>query len=149
MTWEPFASIFAVLALQLQKSDADEAMARAYFLALKGLELELVAMAAQRMGQQGGASGRSPHWFPKSSEWKALALKIEEERGAAVSQRIRDYHQLAHAPLCLDCEDTGWIVNESQGASARWRHCHCRQLRRLEVLGRRPMPSLPAAKETV
>ena len=145
MTWDQFAELFASLALQLQKSDADEAMARAYFTALKGLEPELVTMAAQRMGQRGGAlNGNSPHWFPKSSEWKALALKIEGERGAEVARRIREYHQLAHAPLCLACEDTGWIASTSQGGSERWRHCDCRQLRRLEVLGRRPMPALPA-----
>lgn len=147
MTWEQFAEMFALLALQLQKSDADEAMGRAYFVALKALEPELVAMAAQRMGQQGGATGTSPHWFPKSSEWKALALKIEGERYALMQHRIRDYHQAAHAVLCLVCEDTGWTVTTSQGACERWRHCDCRALRRLEVLGRCPLPALPAAKE--
>ena len=120
MTWESFASAFALLALQLQKSDADEAMARAYFLALKGLEPEWVALAAQRMGQQGGGSrGANPHWFPKASEWKALALKIEGERYAMVARRVREYHKLASAPLCLACDDTGWIVSTSQGASER------------------------------
>lgn len=145
MTWDQFASMFALLALQLQKSDADEVMARAYFRALKGLELELVAMAAQRMATQGGSlCSENRHWFPKASEWRVLALKIEGERAAEVAQRVRDYHKRAHAPLCLECEDTGWIANTGQGASARWRFCGCRTLRRLEVLGRRPMPALPA-----
>ena len=151
MTWPEFASMFGVLALQLQKSDADEAIGRAYFLALRGLEPELVAMAAQRMGQQGGGSHRAnPHWFPKASEWKALALKIEGERAEAVAKRVREYHRLANGPLCLDCDDSGWIQARKfrDGPSStqlRWKHCGCRSLRRLEMLGRRPMPLLPAS----
>ena len=142
MSYAQFAEIFAMLALQLRATDADEAMAVAYHKALQDLEPEFVAMAAERMGNQGGADGDHPHWFPKTSEWRALAGKIEGERAEAVTKRLREYHKLAHAPVCTACEDSGW-ERVQDGSEDRWRHCRCRSLRRLEVLGRRPLPQLP------
>lgn len=143
MTLEQFAQMFALLAVQLRFSDADEATIRGYYEAVKDLEPEFVAMAAERMGKQGGAfDGDNRHWFPKSSEWRTLAGTIEGERAELVAKHVREYHKVAKAPLCAVCDDSGWQAI-TDGSVSRWRHCECRRLRRLEVLGRRPMPLLP------
>jgi hypothetical protein len=140
MTFEQFAPMFAALALQLQAKDADAVMARAYYLALKDLEPEFVALAAQRMAKQGGSDARkldqSPHWFPKTSEWRVEAAKAEADRIAELKARLRKLRE----PLCSACEDTGWDRRQDD----RVVPCSCRSLRRLEVLGRRPMPQLPS-----
>jgi hypothetical protein len=141
MTLPEFSQIFAVLALQLGKTDADEATIRSYFKPLQDLDIELVAMAAEVMAKRGGAvEGENRHWFPKTSEWRAAVEKIDIERTEAVRARLRKLPQ----PLCLDCDDTGFARDEGTG---RVRPCDCRKLRRLEVLGRRPMPELPPAPE--
>lgn len=143
MTLGQFSEVFALLAVQLRATDVDEATIRGYYAALKDLDLELVAMAAQRMGQQGGAvEGDNRHWFPKTSEWRVLTGKIEGERTEALRAVLRKLP----LPLCRACEDTGWIqaskIGDQHSNNARWKHCDCRTLRRLEVLGRRPMPQL-------
>lgn len=141
MTLTEFSAIFVVLANQLQFADADEARIRAYYLALKDLEPEFVAMAAQRMGQHGGSIttkvDQSPHWFPKTSEWRVEAAKVEHERTAALRAVLRKLL----TPLCAACDDTGWDRTQDD----RVVPCECRKLRRLEVLGRRPFPALPSA----
>jgi hypothetical protein len=75
-------------------------------------------------------------WFPKTSEWKHLARKIEHDRIAELQARLRKLP----SPLCLACDDTGWCPSPQ---SDRFTACDCREIRRLEVLGRRPMPALP------
>lgn len=138
MTLQEFAQMFAPLALQLQKTDADEAMIRAYFMALKDVQPEFLAMAAQRMAKRGGAvDSDNRHWFPKTSEWLECALKIEQER---IGQQ-REILRKLRSPLCQSCDDTGW---EPCGDGVR--PCACRNVRRAEVLGRRPWPALPEAK---
>lgn len=137
MTLSDFASVFAVLAVQLRATDADEITIKSYYEPLKDLELEFVQMAAVEMAKQGGSHGDNPHWFPKSSEWRALAWKVERDRIAEQREILRKLP----APLCQACDDTGWDRSDDD----RVHRCDCRTLRRLEVLGRRPMPALPAS----
>lgn len=141
MTFEQFAEMFALLALQLQKSDADEAMARAYFLGLQDLEPELVALAAQRLGKGATLNEKGEAWFPKAPEWRALAGKIEGERAELLAQRLRQLHKAGQF-ACLACEDSTW-QQVTDHNSTRWKPCDCRKLRRLEILGRRPLPAIP------
>lgn len=130
MTLAEFAPIFAMLAVQLRQTDADEATIRGYYESMKALEPEYVAMAAKELAQ-------SSEWFPKTSEWHAAALKVQRTRIADLQARLRNRPE----PLCLACDDTGWArVGEAV------KRCECASLRRLEVLGRRPMPALPEAK---
>lgn len=137
MILEEFSPLFATLALQLRAQDADEAMARSYLIAMKDLEPEFVAMAAARMAQRGGSFAENPHWFPKTSEWRQLAITIERERTEELRKRLR----ALPAPLCLQCDDTGWDRRTDDDRVLR---CDCQRLRRLEILGRRPMPERPA-----
>jgi len=104
-------------------------MVRAYFLALKDVPLEFLAMAAQRLAKRG-------EWFPKTSEWLDAAKRIEAER----IEQQREILRKLPTPLCLGCDDTGW---EPCGDGVR--PCACRTVRRAEVLGRRPWPALPEA----
>jgi hypothetical protein len=138
MTLEAFSEIFALLAVQLQFADADEATIRGYFAALKDLELEFIAMAAQRFGQRDALNVDGKAWFPKAPEWRKLAEKIEGERYAELAGRLRK----RQVPACNTCGDTGWANVERGHNDGRWRHCACRRQWRLMVLGRQPMPQL-------
>src|SRR5262245_38539734 len=130
MTLVEFTPIYSSLALQLQAADADEASLRVYHQALQKLDVELVAMAAERIAINAS-------FFPKTSEWYAMATQIEAERQAKLQ------HILLHRiePLCAWCNDTGWKPREDE----RVERCHCFTVRRDEVLGRRPMPLLEGA----
>lgn len=130
MTLSQFSEIFALLAVQLRQTDADEATIRAYFETLKDIEPEYLAMAATEMA-------RTSEWFPKTSEWRRAASKIKYTR---TEQQRAMLAGLAE-PLCLACSDTGWALDPS----GRAYRCECQKLRRLEVLGRRPWPKLIAA----
>lgn len=136
MTLAEFSRIFALLAVQLRFTDADEATIRGYYEALKDLEPEFCAMAAKRFALQVNSDGEA--WFPKTGEWRALATKIEVERTDELKARLRKLR----APLCVACGDTGFERNVETNCVAR---CSCQKLRRLEILGRRPMPALPEA----
>lgn len=141
MTLQQFTEIFALLAVQLRFSDADEATIRGYFKALSDIEPELIAMAAQRFAQGDSLNDQGQAWFPKAPEWRALAFKIKTQRQdeqRAILRKLAD-------PLCLACRDTGFALN---GETNRVRRCDCAELRRLEILGRRPMPILPAHEPT-
>lgn len=129
MNLPDFAQVFAKLAIQLRQTDADEATIRGYFESMKDLEIELVAMAAERLA-------RKAEWFPKTSEWRDATVKIEQERTEAQRAVLRNLPE----PLCSDCFDTGWAI--VQGGV---KPCSCIRLRRMEVLGRQPMPQLPEA----
>lgn len=131
MTLPEFANLFAVLAIQLRQTDADEATIRGYYKALDDLDLELVQMAAERLAA-------SSEWFPKTSEWRMAVDKIRAERTAQLDETLRQRRKLGQ-PLCLVCEDTGWKTREDN----RVERCECRQLRQLEIIGRRPLPLLP------
>jgi hypothetical protein len=128
MTLREFANIFAQLAIQLRQTDADEATIRGYFEALKDLELEFLVMAAERLAKESD-------WFPKTSEWRAMAAKVEAERLDAQRTLLRKLQ----SPACGGCSDTGWMYDDD----GRVKPCDCRKLRRLELLGRRPWPALP------
>lgn len=136
MTLQQFSPIFALLAVQLRATDADEATIRGYYQALKDLEPEFVAEAAQRLARTVDEDGKS--WFPKAPEWRAAASKVEVDR----QEQQRAYLRKLRTPLCLACGDTGWADVED---GPYVRKCSCRTLRRLEVLGRRPYPALPEA----
>lgn len=133
MTFDEFAEIFAPLALQLRAGDADEPTARAYFRVLGDVDASLVQLAANQLA-------RTAQWFPKSSEWLDTARSIERERQGALSERLRLLHRRG-VELCYACGDTGWVRDELTDAVRR---CECQSLRRLEILGRRPLPALPS-----
>lgn len=132
MTIQEFTNVFAELATQLRQSDADEHMLRSYFKAMKDLETPFVLMAADRLA-------KTTTWFPKTSEWIDMAGVVEQERIAQQQSVIRARLRAGEPPLCGDCDDTGWTHGEKGVAK-----CACRQMRRLEVIGRRPMPQLQA-----
>lgn len=131
MTLQAFSDIFALLAVQLRFSDADEMTVRGYYEALKDLEPELIAMAAKRMAI-------SAAWFPKTSEWREAVLLVEGERIAAQKALLRKLPER----LCSACEDTGWAPFTDAKGVERVGWCDCQKIRRLEVLGRRPWPIL-------
>lgn len=131
MTLGQFSEIFALLAVQLRQTDADEATIRAYFEALKDVEPEYLAMSATEMA-------RTSEWFPKTSEWRRAADKVKRERAERQRALLRDLE----SPLCLSCSDTGWAIDEK----ARAYRCECQKMRQMELLGRRPWPKLIAAK---
>lgn len=128
MTLKEFAGVYAVLAVQL-KEDVDEPKIRAYYEPMKDLELEFVRWAAERFATAGDG------WFPKAPQWREAALKVEADRTEALRTVLRKRTE----PLCLACGDTGW---EFDPEANNVRRCACAALRRLEVLGRRPMPAL-------
>ncbi len=138
MTLQQFSEIFALLAVQLRFTDADEATIRGYFRALKDIEPELIAMAAERFSL-GASIVDGVVWFPKAPEWRSMARKVEMDRREELDVILRR-RRIAGEELCRACDDTGWAKNEA-GRVAR---CSCREARRLEILGRRPMPTLPA-----
>lgn len=142
MTYQEFVEIFALLAVQLQFSGADEATTKGYFKALSDLELELVAFAAQRFAR-GQLNAQGEAWFPKAPEWRAMAGKVEQDRTYQLSEVIRKRRITGADPLCGECQDTTWVFMQ---AANRYRRCACRELRRLEILGRRPLPALPEAE---
>ncbi len=138
MTLAFFSEVFALLAVQLRATDVDEATIRGYFEALKDLEPEFVAVAAQMMAKQGGAvAGENVHWFPKTSEWRTWAARAEAERLQMLNARLLALHKAGQV-LCVACDDTQW-----EPAGRGYRPCACRLMRRLEVIGRRPLPLLP------
>lgn len=135
MTLEEFTDVFAPLAIQLRATDADEATIRVYFNALKDLELEFIQMAATQLSVKA-------EWFPKTSEWRAAAKEQEIKRLAEHKARLVARQKAGLPPLCAACDDTGWRPSTTEPLNAVVR-CDCRRLRRLEVLGRRPLPALP------
>jgi hypothetical protein len=92
------------------------------------------------MATSGGSMhGDNPHWFPKTSEWREAVARVEQRRQGELRECLRQLHK-AGSVLCADCEDTGW-----RRVGARVERCPCVKARRLEVIGRRPMPALPEA----
>jgi hypothetical protein len=139
VTLPEFADIFALLAVQLRHTDADEAVIRGYYAGLHDLEPELLKAAAERLARQA-------EWFPKTSQWRAAAEAIRRERLDAQRAHLRK----ASRPLCRVCDDTGWAsvdVVENGPSVRRVTPCACREERRLEILGHVPLPTLPPTKE--
>lgn len=122
-----FLQSVARLAVALREKEPDIALMRVYFEALKPLEIDFVVASALQLET-------SAQWFPKTSEWYAAALRLEADR----REEQRAILRKLPGRLCAACEDTGW-ARTAEGV----RPCTCRTLRRLEVLGRRPMPTLP------
>jgi hypothetical protein len=139
VTLRAFAEIFALLAVQLRQTDADEAVIRGYYEGLRDLEPELLKAAAERLA-------RTAAWFPKTSEWRAVSEAIRCERIEAQREHLRR----APRPLCSVCDDTGWesVHGIERGQSVRrMAPCACREQRRQERLGHVPLPALPPATE--
>jgi hypothetical protein len=130
MTFEEFWPVYSVLAIQLHATDADEPTAKAMFAGMQDLEPELVAEAAKRLGRAVNADGES--WFPKLGEWRVAAVKVEREWQEQQRQLLRRLP----APLCPRCHDTQW----KRMSTGKVRRCECAELRRLELLGRQPLP---------
>lgn len=128
-----FFGAFATLCKALREKDPDAPQVRIYFDALKDLDLELVQMAAVELA-------KAAQWFPKTSEWREMARKVERQQLLEQNERLRKLH-LADQYLCTRCDDTGM----ARGDDNRYGPCACRKLRRMEVLGLRPMPEPPAA----
>lgn len=125
-----FLQAIARLAVALRAHEPDVVLMRTYFAALHDVDIEFVVAAADRL------MGRS-QWFPKTSEWRAEAAKIERERFEAQRAMLRKLP----APLCLECNDSSW----ARTAEDRAYPCECRKQRRLELLGQRTAPALPDA----
>ena len=156
MTLPQFSTVFALLATQLRATDADAATIRGYYEALKHLDLELVAAAAKRL-----ASAANPGaWFPRTTEWIAMVTTVDAESRRHQAEQLS---KLA-TPLCAACGDHGWVPDTSRSMtpvthlrrqrdgtvaavnvlpSPGVKHCDCQEVRRLERLGRRPLPTLP------
>lgn len=124
-----FAQTMNRLCIALREKDPDAVQMRVYFEALKDLEIEFVSAAGHRLEA-------SAKFFPKPAEWRLEAGKVERERIEAQRAVLRKLVQ----PLCAACDDTGWDRTQDD----RVVPCDCRTLRRLELLGRRPMPQLPS-----
>jgi hypothetical protein len=137
VTLRTFAEIFALLAVQLRQTDADETLIRGYYEGLQDLEPELLKAAAERLA-------RTAEWFPKTSEWRAVAEAIRREWIEAQREHLRR----APRPLCRVCDDTGWesVIAIERGqsecavsrrapaasnvAANAWGTCQCRNSRR-------------------
>jgi len=120
-----FMQAMAGLAVALREHDPDAVQLRTYFAALLNLEIEFVVAAAEAL------IARAQR-FPTVAQWRAMAAQVQRERIAEQQADLRK----RRSPLCATCDDTGWEQVENRGA----RPCACRDLRRLEVLGRRPWP---------
>jgi hypothetical protein len=124
-----FAQVLAHLHVALGGSVPDVVLAHVYFRALMDREIEFIVMAAEQLML-------NAKWFPKTSEWRAAAVKVEADRLEAQRKLLRE----SPTRLCVECEDSGWAAD----ISGRVHRCACQRLRRLELLGRRPWPALPA-----
>lgn len=130
-----FATAMNRLVVALRDKEPDVVQMRVYFEALKDLELDFVVAAADRLNRHAG-------YFPKTSEWHEMAVTIEHERRTEQLAIIAVRKKAGLPPLCAGCDDTGWAHVEN-GV----KRCDCRSMRRLEVLGRRPMPLMPEHRE--
>jgi hypothetical protein len=109
MQLEDFASIYAILALQLQATNSDEAAMRAYFNAMNDLPVEAVQQSAAQLAREANR-----RFFPTTAEWVTVAREIE----------VKSYRrQLSARPDqpwhmdCLRCDDSGWIFFECPDAA--------------------------------
>lgn len=121
-----FLQAFNRLAIALREKEPDTTTLRVYFDSLRDLEIEFIVAAM--------ATLTTREWFPKVSDWRAEAKKVERDRMDAQRRLLRTLPQ----PLCLACDDTGW-----ERVDNGVKPCACQLLRRLEVLGRAPWPVLP------
>lgn len=129
-----FLAAFTRLCVSLREKEPDAVQLRVYFKALSDLDLELVVMAAEHLE-------KTAQWFPKTSEWFDAARDLDRTRTDQQRRALQQRLVAGLPPQCADCDDTGWKPLEN-GVS----RCGCQKLRRLEVLGHRPLPELPPAK---
>jgi len=125
-----FLQAIGRLAVALRAEAPDTLLMQTYFFTLKDLEIEFVVAAAERLMV-------TTQWFPKTSEWREAALRLEAER----REEQRAFMRKLPSPLCAACSDTGWARDEND----RVHRCACTTSRRLELLGRQPWPALPEA----
>ena len=102
MTFDEFSTLFQRLAQQLNH-DADAEQIQAYFDALSDLKYEFVHDAAAHIA-------RTVKWFPKTSEWREVALHLEQNklRSEAAGQRSWQVE-------CDLCDDCGWRAFDCAG----------------------------------
>ena len=124
---ESFAKAFTGLKLAFGDKDADVVKMRTYFNALLSLQIEFVEKAAKRLMTES-------RFFPTVNEWQTRAATIARESKDAHTAMLRRLPE----SLCRACGDTGWAPSSDD----RVRRCECQELRRLEILGRRPWPTL-------
>ena len=98
-----FLQALARLAVALREPEPDVVQLRVFFEAMKDLDVELIAMAATQLAKESA-------WFPKTSEWRAMAAKIERKR----TEELRALQRKLPEPLCLACEDTGWTRSDNR-----------------------------------
>lgn len=130
---DQFAEIYGVLAFQLREQ-TDAAAIRAYHKVLERFDFEIIKMAADQLAV-------SAEFFPKTSEWVQMVERVERDRNELLRERLRQLHK-AGKVACVACDDTGWRPHDVH--PERYVRCECVNMRRLEVLGRRPLPGLPA-----
>ena len=130
-----FLEVTKQLALALREPALDTPQLRVYFAALRDLEIELVARAAKDLST-------AAKYFPKPAEWRAAALAIDARLRREQQELIRKLH-LQGIELCSSCGDRLFVENPETN---RCRPCACKELRRQELLGRRPWPALPSAR---
>jgi len=107
MSYADFANVFAVLALQLRATDADEAMVRAYYDVLKNFTLESVQRSAQALARE-----TDRRFFPTTAEWATAA---GEARTSALRQHLLTSREEPWQVECELCEDTGWRLSTCDG----------------------------------
>lgn len=129
MTEREFGAVFAVLAMQLRWTDADEMAVRSYYEALQSVSLEALKASAQQFAQEAGR-----RFFPTSAEWFEAAQHVTTEALRKALPPARE------EPWRFDdeaCFDTGWKPYECPGdercgrrsrhvAHAYVRACPCR-----------------------
>lgn len=118
-----FVRAIGRLAVALREKKPDVVQLRVYFDGLNDLEVEFVVAAVERLMRAA--------WFPKVSDWREAAQRVERERCEQQAARLRRLPQ----PLCDACSDTGWALSEN-GAT----RCRCVAQRRRELLGRASPP---------
>lgn len=100
MTEREFGTVFAVLAMQLRWTDADEMAVRSYYQALQGVSLDALKASAQQFAQE---SGR--RFFPTSAEWFEAAQHVTTE---SLRKALPPAREEPWVHDCRDCEDTGF-----------------------------------------
>ena len=119
MTEREFSTVFALLAIQLRLTDADELTIRSYYEALKVVPLEAVKVSATAFAREAGRK-----FFPTSAEWYAAAGQYHQEM---LRKALQDPQRGPWRCDCGACEDTGWELFDCPGdASCGRKQVHAR-----------------------
>lgn len=110
-TFQDFARVFGILALQLRLPDgADPVLMAAYHEALSDQPLETIHDAAKFFAREAGRK-----YFPTSAEWLTQCRK---QFKTELRKVLADPNARTWQHDCTNCEDTGWeILPECPGDS--------------------------------